>query len=145
MNYSVYSLSLGQFGEQQEVCDVKHFLFLVEQHLRDAFIQSCFNVFEKSSKCILYKEIVDKFCLQKYLKKRLAHVEKSVLCKYRICAHSLKVEKGSTKLYQELNVNVYSVTWEKWKMNFILFWFVLHFWIFVKDTLSFPIIENLTS
>ena len=71
----LYSLGLGHYWEQQEVCDVKHFSFLVEQHLTDAFIHSCFSVFEKSSKCIVYKEIVDKFCLQKYLKKRLSHVE----------------------------------------------------------------------
>ena len=70
-----------------------HFSFLVEQRLTDAFLQSCSSVFEKSSKCIVYKDIVDKFCLQKYLNKRLSHVEKSVLCKYRICAHSLNVEK----------------------------------------------------
>lgn len=93
----LYSLGLGHFWEQQEVCDVKHFSFLVEQRLTDAFIQSCFSVFEKSSKCIVYKEIVDKFCLQKYLKKRLSNLEKSVLCKYRICAHSLNVEKGRYK------------------------------------------------
>ena len=56
---------------------------------------SCFSVFEKSSKCIVYIENVDKFCLQKYRKK---NVEKSVLHKYRICAQSFKsVEKGRYK------------------------------------------------
>ena len=37
-----------------------HFLYLVEQRLADAFIQSCFSVFEKSSACtcIVFREIV---------------------------------------------------------------------------------------
>ena len=35
----LYSMGLGHFWEQQEVCDVEHFSFLVEQRLTDAFIQ----------------------------------------------------------------------------------------------------------
>ena len=34
----LYSMGLGHFWEQQEVCDVEHFSFLVEQRLTDAFI-----------------------------------------------------------------------------------------------------------
>ena len=83
MNYILWVLGISE--NNKNVCDVKHFSFLVEQRLTDAFKQSCFSVLEKSSKCIVYKEIIDKFCLQKYLKKRLSHVENYVLCKYRFC------------------------------------------------------------
>ena len=62
--------------------------------------------------------LYDKSCLQKYLKKRLSHVEKSVLCKNRICANSLNVEKEGTKIYQELSVNVYSVAWGEMEDEF---------------------------
>jgi hypothetical protein len=50
--------------------------FLVEQRLTDAFIQSCISAFERSSKRILYKDIVDAFILQRCLGKRLSHKEK---------------------------------------------------------------------
>ena len=44
-----------------------------------------------------------------------------MFCICRICAHSLNVEERKVqKIYQELNANVYFVTWEKWKMSFIL-------------------------
>jgi hypothetical protein len=80
----------------------------VELRITDTFIQSCFSAFESSSKCVLYKEIVDAFSLKRYLAKRLSHKEKPVLCKYRISAHSLSVESGKT--CQKLNVNAYVAT-----------------------------------
>ena len=48
--------------KQRKLWNLKYISFLLEQRFTDAFIRSCFSVFEKSSKCVVYNEIVDKFC-----------------------------------------------------------------------------------
>ena len=50
--------------------------------------------FELSSKCILYKNLVDGFHIQYYLTKSLSMQCIKFLSKYRLCSHKLNIESG---------------------------------------------------
>ena len=90
----LYSIGLGEYWDSQYIPNDNSFLYVVKTRLNDIFIQLCYATFESSSKCLLYKHLVDNFCLQYYLTKRLDNTYKSLICKYRISAHSLLIEKG---------------------------------------------------
>ena len=78
----------------QSVNNEKQFLDLYSQRLRDIFIQELSSAFDKSSKCSIYKYLVDHFQIQFYLTKPLSYSIKQILSKYRMQAHSLNIESG---------------------------------------------------
>ena len=68
----------------QVVSNGKLFISQYSQRLTDIFLHAVREMFEKSTKCILYKNSVDTFKLQEYLCKPLSAVHEKMLCKYRI-------------------------------------------------------------
>lgn len=90
----LYNIGLGHYWNSQSVPNNKLFTLEVKTRLKDIFIQSCRANMEASSKCILYKNIVDSFCLQYYLRKSIPTKLKYQLCKFRISSHNLLIETG---------------------------------------------------
>ena len=90
----LFRIGLGEYWLLQYVPDVKTFMQIVKQRLLDIFIQECHACFDVSNKCLIYKHLVDTFCLQHYLKKQLNSKLKSVIFKVRTSSHMLNVELG---------------------------------------------------
>ena len=49
---------------------------------------------ENSSKCSMYRHLVDNFCIQYYLTKPLDTYCKQLITRYRTSSHSLYIERG---------------------------------------------------
>ena len=64
------------------------------QRVKDNFIQEVRHSMENSSKCYLYRHIVDHYDIQFYLTKSLSYKYRNILSKYRLQSHSLSIETG---------------------------------------------------
>ena len=72
----------------------KLFLQCFKQRLTDNFIQTRNNFFANSSKCYLYKYLIDSFTLQYYLTKSIPDVYLRLISKFRLSSHTLCIEEG---------------------------------------------------
>ena len=84
----------GEVWALQYVENEALFLTVFKQRLFDIFLQSRNEFFDVSSKCYLYKHLVDNFCLQFYLRKNVPNHYCRLISKFRMSAHNLYVEKG---------------------------------------------------
>ena len=80
----------------QSVNNVEIFIHELKQSIKATFIADVNAFFNNSSKCILYRYIYiyDTGILQFYLDRPVDQIYKTFICKYRISAHSLKIETG---------------------------------------------------
>ena len=62
--------------------------------MTDNFIQSRNEFFNNSSKCILYKHLIDNVSIQFYLTKCIPGKCVKLLTKFRLSAHQLRIEQG---------------------------------------------------
>ena len=62
------SLGFGDVWYSQHVNNIEWFLKSVKMRLTDNFIQERDTILDNSSKCNIYKHLIDRFCLQYYLK-----------------------------------------------------------------------------
>ena len=91
----LYSLGLGYYWDNQYVINAKCFISQVKTRLFNIFKQHCISQLESSNKCILYRQLVTMFDLQYYLRKgNILTKHKHTLCKFRISAHNLNIERG---------------------------------------------------
>lgn len=56
----------------------------------DVFKQKVVNDISNASKCILYKHVVDYFCLQVYLKKSIHVKYRKLITRLRLSSHDLR-------------------------------------------------------
>jgi hypothetical protein len=68
------------------------FLRSLKQRLTDNLKQNEF--FDNSSKCILYKHLIDNVSMQFYLTKNIPNQYISLLTKFRLSVHKLRIEHG---------------------------------------------------
>ena len=90
----LYSIGMGEYWEAQSHINVDHFISEVKMRLIDIFLQECYMFMDNSSKCLLYKNLVDTFCLQYYLKKNMCKKYRTIVTKYRLSSHKLAIERG---------------------------------------------------
>ena len=62
--------------------------------LTDNFIQERDTILDNSSKCNIYKHLIDRFCLQYYLKISMPNCYTMLITRFRVSAHTLLIEKG---------------------------------------------------
>ena len=90
-------LETSGFGDvwfNHYVIDEALFLECLKQRLTDNFMQARDNFFENSSKCILYKHLIDNVGIQFYLTKSIPNNYIYLLTKFRLSAHQLRIEQG---------------------------------------------------
>ena len=78
----------------QDIVDEDKFLFEFKQRVIDCFVNEAVAFFEDSPKCNFYRYIYDIHKLQFYLSRPVNYMHIPPICKYRIHAHSLKIETG---------------------------------------------------
>ena len=88
------SLGFGHVWYAQNVVCEEAFIILFKQRLIDHFLQERNMFFDSSSKCTIYKHLVDNVQLQFYLTKNLSPQCIRFLTKYRLCSHKLNIEYG---------------------------------------------------
>ena len=88
------SLGLGDVWLCHNVTNDKLFLSVCKTRLTDCFLQERNSFFERSSKCLFYKHIIDRFTLQFYLTTDLPTKFISIISKFRLSAHILNIEVG---------------------------------------------------
>ncbi|PJE78139.1 hypothetical protein CI610_02931 [invertebrate metagenome] len=88
------SLGFGYIWNSQYVLNENHFMQVYVQRVHDVFIQELRSAFDISSKCYLYKHIVDTFNTQFYLIKPIDYKFKKLLSQFRMQGHSLNIESG---------------------------------------------------
>lgn len=88
----MYTLGLADLFHSNQKDSI--LLDITYNRMCDIFKQKAISDICKSPKCMLYKHLVDYFCLQGYLKKPI-HVKyrKAISC-LRLSAHNLKIETG---------------------------------------------------
>uniref|UniRef100_K1QT84 Reverse transcriptase zinc-binding domain-containing protein n=1 Tax=Magallana gigas TaxID=29159 RepID=K1QT84_MAGGI len=69
-------------------------LDIIFNRMCDVFKQKVVNDISNASKCILYKHVVDHFCLQVYLKKPIHVKYRKLITRLRLSSHDLKIETG---------------------------------------------------
>ena len=62
--------------------------------LTDKFIQERDTILDNSSKCNIYKHLIDRFCLQYYLTISMPNCYTILITIFRVSAHTLLIEKG---------------------------------------------------
>ena len=86
--------SLGLTDLYQSYRSDKVILEIICDRMCDVFKQKVITEISDSPKCRLYRNIVDYFCIQLYLKKPLhAKYKKAITC-LRLSSHDLKIETG---------------------------------------------------
>ena len=89
------SIGLVDVWQQQRVENERLFLYLAKQSLKDLAYQKIDSFINNSNKCILYKHVLKNDRLvQSYLKQGIPAKYKKYISKFRLSAHSLKVETG---------------------------------------------------
>lgn len=79
----------NQFFEKPEII-----LTIAKQRIFDNFKQSLLADINASSKCTIYRYLVDHCTLQSYLTKRIPLQYKKLICKLRLSSHCLTIETG---------------------------------------------------
>ena len=88
------SLGLADIWYSQNVYCENVFLYVFKQRLIDNFLQGRNAFFEASSKCCLYKFMVDNHHIQYYLTKSLSPQSVKYITMYRLCSDRLNIESG---------------------------------------------------
>ena len=88
------SLGFGDVWYSQHVNNIEWFLKSVKMRLTDNFIQERDTILDNSSKCNIYKHLIDRFCLQYYLKMSMPNCYTIPITRFRVSAHTLLIEKG---------------------------------------------------
>ena len=88
------STGFGDVWFNHYVANEPLFLACFKQRLTDNFVQSRDEFFNNSSKCFLYKHLIDHVGIQFYLTKSIPENYTSLLTKFRVSAHQLRIEQG---------------------------------------------------
>jgi hypothetical protein len=90
----LFELGFGDVWVNQQV--VNHFRFInsVKLRLSDHCVQELDTILNNSPKCMLYRHLTDTFCLQYYLRISLPMCYTSLITKFRVSAHQLRIEQG---------------------------------------------------
>lgn len=94
IKHELSSLGMMDIWVTQHVTNVNYFLSVVKQRLLDIFKQECETFFTTSSKCIIYRHIVDHLSLQAYLSKPIPIKYKKAIVRLRLSSHCLLIESG---------------------------------------------------
>ena len=87
-------LGLSDLWYNQENLTYKIHFPMIKQRIIDNCVQSFYTDMANSTKCLLYKNIVDNFTLQFYLCKPIPITFKKQLSRIRLSSHQLLVEAG---------------------------------------------------
>jgi len=79
----ICSTGFNFIWQNQSVVDAKVFMQVYKRRIHDNIVQSIKSVIEHSSKCLLYRNIVDTFDIEYYLCKPIPVNHRIVLCKFR--------------------------------------------------------------
>ena len=90
-------LGLAYLWHEQTTLSLKIHFPVIRQRIIDHCVQSLFADMCVSQKCIVYKHLVDHFCLQFYLCKPIPVACKKQICKIRMSSHNLFVESGRSQ------------------------------------------------
>ena len=74
-----------------------HVLAIVKQRLIDIHNQNILSDINSSSKCSMYRHLIDHVTLQEYLCKPIYMQYKKFICKLRLSSHCLAIETGRYK------------------------------------------------
>ncbi len=81
--------------DQGHTINKQYFLRMVRERLSDNFIQSVESLIQESTKCLLYKHLVDTWVVQPYLcEQRIPEYYRKAITKIRLSSHKLSVESG---------------------------------------------------
>lgn len=69
-------------------------LDIIYDRICDVFKKKVVNDISNASKCMLYKHVVDYFCLQVYRKKSVHVKYRKLITRLRLSSHDLKIETG---------------------------------------------------
>ena len=92
----LFELGLGYIWTRQTPSDIT-LLPLIKQRIDDQAKQTLFNALSISSKCDLYRYLVDRVALQFYLTKSLPKQLRVAITKLRLSAHNLAIESGRSR------------------------------------------------
>ena len=91
-NVGLFNLWLNQYTLKPQ------YMFAVaKQRIFDNCKQTILSDINSSSKCRIYKHLIDHFTLQSYLTKRIPMQYKKLICKLRVSSHCLLIETGRYK------------------------------------------------
>ena len=90
-------IGLMNFWINQDSENPKYIMEIAKQRLFDNYRQCIIADMNSSSKCLIYKNIIDHFTLQSYLTKRIPLQYKKLISKLRLSSHCLAVETGRYK------------------------------------------------
>ena len=77
--------------------DAKLIFPIVKQRIIDIYKQSLITEISSSSKCFMYKHLIDHIDLQTYLKKPIYNQYKKCITRLRLSSHCLSIETGRYK------------------------------------------------
>ena len=83
--------------ETRDTLNTNYIFNVAKQRILDNSKQTLLSEINSSSKCIVYKNIVDQVTLQSYLSKPIPVQYKKMICKLRLSSHCLSVETGRYK------------------------------------------------
>ena len=90
----LFEIGLGYVWDEQNKTNCPEFFPLIKQRLIDISVQSCQEQINNSSKCVIYKHVIDHFCLQYYLCKAIPPIYKKCISQIRLSSHNLEIETG---------------------------------------------------
>lgn len=96
-------LGLHDIWLMQSNLDCKNTYFLIKQRIFDIAKQEIMSQIQCSSKCNVYKYLIDNFCIQTYLSKPIPSQYKKYLSKFRLSSHQLAIEVGRFKKVEKCN------------------------------------------
>ena len=91
---SLNDLGFGNLWISQNVVNEKHTLSVIKQRIFDQARQTILNEIQTSSKCMLYKQVVDDISLKFYLSKNIPPHYKKSITKLRLLSLNLETERG---------------------------------------------------
>lgn len=90
----LFSLGLGEVWLNQNTVNSSDALPIIKQRIFDNARQELFEILENSTKCFLYRHLVDNLTLQQYLCKYIPKRNRIALTRLRLSAHALYIETG---------------------------------------------------
>ena len=88
------SLGFADVWLYQHVENVSLFMLLIEERLRDQYLQERCGDFDKSSKCTIYKNLVDNLTIPFYLRKSIPSKYIHFVTKIRMSSLQINIEQG---------------------------------------------------
>ncbi|XP_033731490.1 uncharacterized protein LOC117321133 [Pecten maximus] len=93
VKHKLFELGFGYIWLRQLPSDFVY-MPIIKERINDQASQTLFNSLHMSSKCDLYKHMVNKVTLQFYLTKSLPSQLRKMITKLRLSAHNLAIESG---------------------------------------------------